>query len=336
LPPHPGGDIYFAPRTVCRLPILADETDKSGNATGNKIFVSKSVFNARVHGSLPKDIVEEYIKFAETKAMQLHSKKEDQDTYLKPIRGAFSKVKEQNVSGILYKTTSIVYVCKISGDSFELGKLEYGNAVKMRLNDIAATESEEDAMGLDPFTDVDEGRAVKITYNKDATTPQEYYKTELYSPVIPGSGGRIKLYPIPDEILEKWMTMGSLQKTYTNCFSQRDFELQIEGLQNLDKKHRFGILDTPEFLEIIEYVGDLIPQAEKSNENHEETNLVEEVVQKQEPIVEQKADIQKPEVAENVENIQTANSDIIENNQEDSSKVDRMVELKKKWQNKTT
>jgi len=340
LPPHPGGDLYYAPRTVCRLPILSDETDKNGNATGHKVFVNKSVFNARVHGGLPKDIVEEYIKFAEVKAAQLYSKKEEQDTYLKPVRGEFSKVKENNISGILYKTTSIIYVCKVNGDSLELGKLEYGNAIKMRLNDIAATESEEDAMGLDPFTDVDEGRAIKITYNKESTTPQGYYKTELYSPTIPGSGGRIRLYPIPDEILEKWMAMDSLQKMYSNCFTQRDFELQIEGLQNLDKKYRFGIIDTPEFLEVIEYVADLIPQGESEakEEFEDDTNLVQNsTTNNVSSNVEQKADIQVPAV-EVAQEKPAAESDLGSDQSTAGSeevKVDRLTALKNKWKKPT-
>lgn len=270
-PPHPGsGYTFTVPKVICRLPIQVDELDDKKNKTGKKIFISKSVFNSKVHGGAPNDLVEEYRRLAEEKSKRVSSNSEKQKEYLKPIFGVFSKDKTKNVQGIMNQESWIAYVSKIVGDKYINGRLEIKKAVKNRLNQISALETDGDPMGTDPFTDPDDGRAVKIVYNSAATQPQDYYQVELWAPSLKGQRGQVQLWPITDEQFDWFCQVTPLSEIYTNCFTRRDFELQLEGLENFDRIHKMGIFESEEFLEFVDLHDSLWPVIEDQQEEEEE------------------------------------------------------------------
>ncbi len=269
-PPHPdSGYTFTVPRVVHRLPILVDELDDKKNKTGKKIFIYKSVFNSKVHGDAPNDLIEEYKRLAEEKARRISSNSDTQKEYLRPIYGFFSKDKTKSIQGITPQETWICYASKIVGDNVINGRLEIKKAVKNRLNQISALETDGDPLGTDPFTDPDDGRAIKIVYNSNADKPQDYYQVEIYAPTIKGSRGQIQLFPLTDEQLDWFSQVTPLSEIYQKCFTRRDFELQLEGLQNFDKMHKMGIFESEEFLEIVDFHDNLWEVVEDSKEEEE-------------------------------------------------------------------
>lgn len=300
-PPHPGPNpsLFVEPRVTTQLPFLYKEKDQNGNiimenGQPKMIERTKHIFNSKVHGSLPFDLVEEYISRVQKKSEELYNNNEKSRVdYLKYIYGRFNrKDRSQNIFGINYSQKWVMYVKKINDpdnpSSFQYGRLEIGKSIKNRLNEIAAIESENQAITTDPFSDPDEGITVSITFNKDAQQPSEFYRTELYMPRMGSSS--FKLFPLSDDDL-KWLSeQESLSSMYQNSFKRKDLDFQIKGLELLDKKSGYGILKDPSFIKLIEEAFELMPEEDTEQETSSE-NIKQEVIQK----VEEKTEIRDQE-----------------------------------------
>lgn len=273
-PPHPGdgGELYAVPKGVHWIPQEVPKKDKEGkplkDAKDEFIMEVKErpIFNAKIHGGFKRDIIEEYIAFAEKVAEETYPDtvknfEESRKTFLDPIKGGFGS----KYPGIVLRQTWVAYSDEMTiGKDGELvskvlGRLEMGKAVKFRLNSLAATESAEDPLGTDPFTDPEEGRAISIKYDKEAKRPADYYITEMYSPLIPGGKGRIRLYPLSDDDLIKFEAYPSLKKMFVNVYDRKTFDNAVKGLKLFDDQHELGIFAYEEFLDICEELSSEIP-----------------------------------------------------------------------------
>ena len=280
-PPHPeedgGGEVFAEPKVTVFLPMMVVERDGNGQPLmeGGKPKLKesvKSVFNSRIHANTPKDLVEEYVKLAiETLEEDL---KHCQDPVAKSqITDKLNRLKGNyalKIQGLNYKSAWVMYVDRIVGASNTFGPIEIGIAVKDRINAIAAsTDSANNPLATDPFTDLDNGRAIKITYNSKATKPQDYYKTELDNTLVPTviAGATYNLprvFPLTDDQLDSFMKATPLAKRFKNCFTRRDYELQFEGLSFFDKKWGIGLFQNSHFLEICEEIDTYYPEVEDS------------------------------------------------------------------------
>lgn len=259
---------FSQPSVKTFLPMMVDEKDKEGKLTGQKKESSRPVFNSRVHGSTPKDLVEEYIKFARKIAEQKWPDAADKDTkqkYLDKVYGKYSDNPAQRQMGINYKTAHVMYADKIVGETRTFGRLEVKDSVKVNMNAIAATEAEGEAMGIDPFTDLDDGRAIVIIYDKTAKPATNVYKTNLDSDIDKATK-MAKFYPIDDERLEEFGKQPTLLSMYVKVFTRKDFELQMEGLQFFDKKHNMGIFEKDEWLDVVEEIDTYYPETKDGKE----------------------------------------------------------------------
>jgi hypothetical protein len=271
-PPHPsdGGVLYAVPKGIHWIPQEVPKKDKQGNFVKDDkgkfelTVANRPIFNARIHSSKKKDIVEEYIAFCEKVAKELHpTSEEERKKFLDPVHGGF----ESKFDGIMLRQTWVSYTDQLIIDAAgnvtkSLGRLEMGKAIKNRLNAIAATESASDPLGTDPFTDPDEGRAISIKYDKNAKKAQDYYNTELYAPIIPGGKGQIRLFPLSDDDLTKFEAYPSLKKMFIESYDRKMFDTALKGLKLFDDEHELGIFAYEEFLDICDELAKEWPEVE--------------------------------------------------------------------------
>lgn len=280
-PPHPeedgGGDVFAEPKVTVFLPMMVPERDQQGNEMlakdGRPVLKEgvKSVFNARIHGNLDYDLVEEYIRIALERLEEAKKATTDKAEIAK-ISGRITQILgdfKSNVKGLKYIQKWALYADKIVGETKTFGTLEIGPAVKDRLNQIAAAaDSGDKALSTDPFTDIEEGKAVFIYYNKDAKKSSDYYQTEIDPVLVPTQiAGRTynlpRTFPLTDDQLEAFMKVEPLAKRFKGVFSRRDLELQVEGLQYFDNKHGIGLFEDQEFLEVYQLIDEQVPEVEE-------------------------------------------------------------------------
>lgn len=275
-------------KVVTYLPAMVKDYDSDGkvkkDSNGNDLMKlgRKPVFNAKIHGRSSKDAVEEFIRIALENAKLLFPDNEDErKKFLLPIYGQYSKDPAARINGITYNAGWAVYADKIVGDTKTFGKLEFGKAVKQGLNSVAAIEGGDDPMGTDPFTDIDEGRAVIVLFDNKATQASDYYKVAIdpSTETVNVNGRDLKVqktYPLSDKQIEDFYKHDSLAKIYRNVFTRKDLELQIEGLRRVEEqskttqggKYELGVFDSDEFQNILEQLCEIYPAvSEDDSEN---------------------------------------------------------------------
>lgn len=278
-PPHPTDDedesnSFIETVQKWWLPADVEDRDDDGNvktdSKGKPIIkrVRKTIFDARIHSSVGKDICNEYVEFLSKILKGDGLSQADIDEKMKPIYGHYSKNPSERVQGITGKPEWVAYADKIVNGNSTFGRLSIGKAVKYRVNDIIAREEANEPIGTEatnPFTDIENGKALIITYNKDATKAQDYYKTEVdTSSEKVNLNGRMvlvqKTYSLTDDQLEAFMKYPSLASQYKNSYTKRDFQLALQGLKILDDEEDFGVFQYDEFLEICEQLQDLYPE----------------------------------------------------------------------------
>lgn len=278
-PPHPeedgGSDVFAEAKVTVWLPMMVAQKDANHQEmldpkTRRPIMKegAKSVFNSRIHGGTPKDLVEEYIAFSrerlteDLKVCQDAKSKAFIEDKLEAITGNFMK----KVQGLKYKQAWVMYVDHIVGGVPKFGMVEVGPAIKDRLNSIAAsTDTGNDPLATDPFTDIETGRAIIVTYDKEAKQAKDYYKVELdnaiENTIINGKTYPLpRMFPLSDEQLEKFMKAAPLAKKFRNVFKRRDFELQMEGLEFFDSKNQIGTFEDQTWLGICEEISAYYPE----------------------------------------------------------------------------
>lgn len=266
LPEDGGGLTFSEARVVTFLPILQEREDASGQII--KEVKPKAIFNSIIHGNnVPKDLVDEYIKICLARANEAYpnaknnqAQKEAKAKMLVPIFGSFNKIDpKKSTQGINYQSTWVVYADKHmpSGEK-KFGRLELKKSIKDRLNALSATENSGQPLGVDPFTDIEDGRPIVIRYDKDATQAANYYIVDIskeYKVRTLPNGRQEKIltdHPLTDKQLEFWAEQEPLAKMFKNTFKKSDFLYQLEGLERHDKEHKIGIFQDSEFVEIIE------------------------------------------------------------------------------------
>lgn len=254
-PEHPegGGLSFVEPKVQTFVPAMVQEKTKDGSivkGTDGKPKMKlgmKPVWNTVVHGGMKKDLIQEFINFAQAKAKDLKLDNDDYKEFLKPIYGLYAgKGNKANINGINYPLAWVCYADKYPNgnaaaepvfDEWVLKK-----SIKERLNKISAVEAANDPMGTNPFTDLEEGKAVRVHYDPNSETAQGYYTTELdnssYKELVNGKLLNIqKTYPLTDEQLEYFMKQEPLAVKYGKKLATRkNFEAQLASLEILDAK----------------------------------------------------------------------------------------------------
>lgn len=258
---------YIVPVCVSYLPAIVDERDDKGKPTGKKKKTVKPIFNSKVHGKgVTIDLVEEYIALATRKANEMYDEEEEKKSYLKYING----YREGNrfIGGIKPNTQWAAYGWRIVKASsgyqlIDLKRVLFKTTAKADLNKLSINEDSEGAIVVDPFTDIDEGIPVNYMYTSTADPKDKYSVVFRKDPV--------KNYPLPwplsDSNLADLDTVEPLSKIYVNSFTEKDFELTVEGLQMFDDEKGYGLCSSPEWGAIVAELAQQIMGSEQEVSN---------------------------------------------------------------------
>lgn len=232
-PAHPGMDAFYTRRKCYWLPFQKNDGEMGRTSVNDSV----------IHGGTKMDLVDEYLKAAK-KYVGSDSEK------LEALTGR---------DGLLPSYSWICYADKVQPDTELKAKLwEFRKSVRDALNRLAFTEDEDEAIETDPFTDIDEGLPVMVSYNK---TPNRK-KGENYYDVVFAKKPTPR--PLTDSELEYFATLKPLNEVI-GTYTIADFDRALAGLQIFDEENEIGLFDDDSWLEKVE---EIRAQYDSSDEEH--------------------------------------------------------------------
>lgn len=270
---------FIQPKQQWWLPREVDDKDQQGNVIkdkkGNPVkkIINLPVYDARVHSSVKKDIVQTYIDFVKKNLEEEYGTGKDAEKIvldkMLPIYGRWTDNPSTRVASIIGKPSWIMYVKKVIGEERVFGRIEVGKAIKMRINELCSVEDSDDPISTEvnnPFIDLDDRRALVIKYNKDSKDPKLIYITEIDSSYDKETK-QLNFYPLTDDEIEEFLKFPPLSKLYENPYTQKDFDNALEGLEIFDEQQEYGIFANQEFLDKAEELRELYPEAEAESDD---------------------------------------------------------------------
>ena len=254
LPNHePGKSAYVATRTA----LLECEGDKyeNGQIVGKEVR-NRKVFIATTHsaGKMKEDPIETYIEFAQELAKSQFDDPKQQEKFLNPIRGYRQGTKW--VPGILPNSEFVAYVVGKQG----IGRLNLRNKWLKDMQDLSIQQTAGDVIAIDIFSHPTQGFPLVIHKGLSAQNQTEY---KVYTrPLKVGEGWDdfFKKYAITDEQWNTWENLPHLNDLFVGSYSQKDFNMALDGLKRFDEKHGYNIFGNEEFLDRIEAMAELVPE----------------------------------------------------------------------------
>lgn len=244
----------------------------------------KPIFNAKVHGGYPFDLVEEYMDFAKKVAIPnfTEGNKDKEKIIWNKISG-FDKVKKEG--GLKPIDTWECYALDRSG---KLATLSIKKTVKEQMSELAASLST-DPNSPDPFTDPEDGIAIII--NKSGEGINTKYVTRLDRKIVDKFNQPLTPTPLTDEQMMAFDKQKSLRERFVNSYKRKDLDYQLEGLERFDKKlaeegYAINVFAYDEFLNKVEEMFSLVPEdTGKENEAEPEEQEQPKVATKLQQIV---------------------------------------------------
>jgi len=225
-PAHPGGEDFYIPKKCYWLTVAGNDGDPRRT----------TVLDSKLHGGTKWDLVEEYAKFAKKK----WSKDADK---LEAISGTGMTSNSLNP-----QYSWLCYADRVTADEQLRAKVwEFKKTVRDLLNKLAFSEDDDDAIEVDPFTDVDEGLPIMVKYMKN---PNKKKGENYYDVSFPK---KTSARPLSDEEIEYFMSLKPLTEVISK-YGMRDFEKALEGLQNFDEEHEIELFEDEDWLEHVEEI----------------------------------------------------------------------------------
>lgn len=234
-PAHPGVESFYIRRKCYWLPFQRNDGEMGRTSVNDSI----------IHGGTKYDLVDEYIKAAKRFVGG------DSDK-LEAITGR---------EGLLPSYSWICYADKVQPDTELKAKLwEFRKVVRDALNRLTFTEDDDEAIETDPFTDIDEGLPVMVSYNKTPNRKkgENYYDVAFAKKPTPR--------PLTDAELEYFSNLKPLNEVIGN-YTIQDFDRALSGLQLFDEENEIGLFENDEWLEKVE---EIRAQYDDSNSGEEE------------------------------------------------------------------
>ena len=228
--------LFRFPKVTSFLPFIVDEVDKDGNKTGKQERKRKAIFNARVHGNLEHDIVDEYIETA----------KEYFESTCKSRKEAFEKLKPLTdwKTGIKASSAWISYGYRKVGQKKHYGRIQITDGVNKQLDVLSTREDREgQPIVVDLYSHPDTGKMIQ--WFSDPNNADAKSKNKI-SVIFEEDAA------LTDEELEALESWPSLESLYKNSYMRVDFKKQLQGLQLFDKEQKLGIFDSSAFQSKIE------------------------------------------------------------------------------------
>lgn len=188
------------------------------------------IFDSKLHGGTKLDIIEEYVNFVKTKLMGVKGEEEK----IKKV----THWKEGLVPTVYWKA----YGWKLVKDQDpKFGFFEFKKSVRDELCSLSIIEDEDEAIDVDPFTDLEDGKPILLTYNPEAKKASDYYDVKLSK----------NSFPITDEMFEQLVSCKPISELSLGIYGIEDFEKALAGIRYYDADNEIDLCDDEEFEEII-------------------------------------------------------------------------------------
>lgn len=248
--------LFLFPKVTSFLPFMVDEFDDKGNKTGKQVEKRKAIFNAKVHGGMEFDIVEEYIAaVTEMYSATIKDKKKLLEK-IKPLTD-FRK-------GIKPSSAWICYAYKLVDKKKIYGRLQLTDGVKKQMDTLCLREGEAGKpMVVDLFSNPDTGKMIQWASDPNN---EDMKKRNQITMIFERDA------ILEDEELEMLEEWDSLESLYTNSYTHSDFEKQLKGLQLYDSKNDLNVFESTSFQSIIEKCKEEVirvlgPESDEDKEN---------------------------------------------------------------------
>jgi len=234
--------------------ILKAEVEKEENGQKVKKIAPKSIFSGEVHSGAARCIIAEYVNFAkaqiESENLEATAKKDKMETLLGE---PYSPGNKNPKWGIKANTTFPMYVY-VEGAGLDSGngiyKLNANWTFKSRLQEIESqNQNVDEPIKVDIFTDPETGVCVGLTVDSSQKGKDRYKVDPVLRPI-----------EVKDSFYEYWEKQTPLDESYMNAYTQKDFELAMEGLSNFEEETGFDYLGRDEFMDIAEELSSLYPK----------------------------------------------------------------------------
>lgn len=225
-PAHPGSEDFYVAKKCYWLSFTKDDGD----------VYRSTVLDSKMHGGTKYDVVEEYVKYAKKFVG-------DDNAKIEALIGTGPKSNSLNP-----QYSWLCYADRISGDDELRAKVwEFKKMVRDALNRLAFNEDEDEPIEVDPFTDVDDGLPISVTYRKN---PNKKKGEQFYEVSFPK---KVTARPLTDEEIEYFMSLKPISEV-VDRYGMKEFEKAMDGLQNFDEEHEIGLFDDDEWLEHLEEI----------------------------------------------------------------------------------
>lgn len=278
MPPHDENEPSMQPKVVYWLDCRIEETDTEGKPTGKTVVKPRPIFDSKVHGGTPKDVIAEYISFTKNSIINSVTDKEERKKMFAPIQGWRDKAGKWN-PGILPNHSYVCYATKGDIIPENLGRLEMWENDKKTLERLNVTEKAEEPIITDSFSDPNTGSQFIFTKGRDNNNkPFNAITKRTFEPPRGMKANEYgKLYEefmnsqvVPDEVLIRLSEMEPLSVQFKNAYKKADFDRALDALQMFDSKHGFGTFDNDEFLTIVEEISGYYVESETHQETKSE------------------------------------------------------------------
>ncbi len=265
---------YAEAKCVSFLEVNKPKKDESGKVIDGEFELKKfPIFNARVHGDLSMDPVEEYMKFAKETAIPNYTDNPDEVKKIWNCIIGYRDNKGQYHSGLKPNDTWVMYALKLVDGEWKLGQLEVKKTVKDQLTELALEITEGE--NPDPYTDPNDGYVVKVTRTGEGINTK--YKVSIDDKMINKIESNKIVMELTDEQLDEWMKLPSLRKMFVKSYRRSDFESQLDGLKRFDEqlkanKMPIEVFSYDAFLDTLEKIDGELPKEEESKDEKPKTN----------------------------------------------------------------
>lgn len=251
------GKAYVACK-MSKLRVEVPTYDENGKVTGKEVK-DKNIFCADIHGKnllKGKDPIVLYCDYVRKKASEEYQDDAERRKFLNPIMGY--KKGNKFVWGI---NPTLAYVCYVYQGSKDFARLQlYGTWMK-RIKEISVEMSDDETVSFDIFSQLEGAYPLVITMGED----DKGKKTYSLSAGIPKKGQTwddfFEETVIPDEDMEYFLNeVPTLEEIYKDVYSQKDFNMALDGLKRFDEENGYDIFADDGFLTEIEEMAALIPE----------------------------------------------------------------------------
>lgn len=251
------GKAYVACK-MSKLRVEVPTYDANGKVTGKEVK-DKNVFCADIHGKnllKGKDPIVLYCDYVRKKASEEYQDDAERKKFLNPIMGY--KKGNKFVWGI---NPTLAYICYVYQGSKDFARLQlYGTWMK-RIKEISVEMSDDETVSFDIFSQLEGAYPLVITMGED----DKGKKTYSLSAGVPKKGQSWDEFfeetAIPDEDMEYFLNeVPTLEEIYKDVYSQKDFNMALDGLKRFDEENGYDIFADDGFLTEIEEMAALIPE----------------------------------------------------------------------------